>query len=299
MRRQRISETINNLSETIIQEGATYQKNKNTWIKWTAIAASFALILGISIPAFKNKTSHDDLIDSVWMIEYDNAYYEIIEDNLEALEKFGVPTKITADLAGEHVGYLKSESPDIQRSILLVTDEKTDIELLEYNPAPNKAHLIIRHGEKYYIARICNYITMPNDSHLVSEFLKIYGINSAEDIKSVAPTSWDNTWKLTGKAVTDRAKITEFYNELINLKPFSEDEFQKTAYNNNAEDEESLKELYTGHANDLKVIVIETKDGIRFTIKTYPTYGWFYFPATLTHAQMPATLKTWLEINMK
>ncbi len=297
MKKQRISETINNLSETIIQESATYRKN--TWIKCTALAACLALILGVSLPALKNNTSQDDLIDSVWFIEYDNAYYEVVEDNPEALEKFGIPTKITADLAGGHLAYLKSESAEIERSTLLVTDEKTDIELLEYAPVKNKAHLIFRKSEKYYIARFCNYITMPNASHPIGDFFEVYGITCADDIKSIAPTSWDNTWKLTGKAVTEKDKIAEFYNQVINLKPISENDYQNMAFNNNAQSEEELKELYTNHANDLKVIVVETRDGIRFTIKTYPKYSWLYFPATLTHAQMPDTLKTWLETNIK
>lgn len=311
MKRNRISDTISNLNESIIEETTTYQKTTEKAarrygrMKWTAVAACFALVLGIGIPVLNNMLVEQDksTVDNLWLIEYDNAYYEIIEDNPEALEKFGVATKVTKEIIGEHICYLQPEHPETERSICIVSDEKSEMELLEYKPANNKAHRIFRDGEKYYIARFCNYLNPDDVSYPVSTALEIYGIYSADDIKSIAPTSTDNTWKITGTAVTDKDIIAVFYNEIIGLQHYSEDEYHDLAFANHLKDAEAKgsadAEIYTKHAEDHCNLVVETVDGIRFTIGYYPSFGWMNFSEAQTYCNMTTEMAEWIEKNIQ
>ena len=308
MKIKRISDTISNLNESIVEEATAYQKasaKRNAWMKWVAVAACFALVLAIGIPALYNMQIGQDktLVDNIWIIRYDNAYYEIIEDNPEALEKFGVVTEVTEDVIGEHICYLQFEYPESERSQCIVSDEKTEMELLEYKPANNKAHRIFRNGEKYYIARFCNYLNPDDVSYSVSTALEVFGIYGSDDIKSIAPTSTDNTWKITGTAVTDKDTIAAFYNEIIRLQHYSWDEYHDLAFADHLKEAEAEgstdAEIYQQYADDLCVLVIETVDGIRFTIDYYPSFEWIYFSVTQTHCQITTAMSDWIKDHMQ
>ena len=58
-------------------------------------------------------------------------------------------------------------------------------------------------------------------------------------------------------------------------------------------------ELYSRVADDRKDILIETKDGLRFTIQYYPSYGWINITKTLSYYQMSSEIKEWFEVNIK
>lgn len=313
MKKQRISDIISNLNESIIEEATVYQKSnakaskRNVWMKWTAVAACFALMLAVGIPVLNNVLVGPDkqIVNSVWLIEYDNAYYEIIENNPKALEKFGVVTEITDDVIGGHISYLQLEHPKSERSNCIVSKETTEMELLEYKPANNKAHRVFRNGEKYYIARFCNYLNPDDVSYPVNAALEVYGVDGASDIKGIAPTSTDNTWNINGTTITDKSIIATFYHEIIHLKHYSEQEHHELVF---AEDLKSAEgknggdigtEIYTKHADDLNVLVIETVEGIRFTIGYYPSYGWIYFSETQTYCKMTTEMAEWIENNIR
>lgn len=311
MKKKRITDTFNNLNETIIEEATIFQKSSGTrrshWIKWTAIAACFMMVIAFGLPTLKNVLLGPDkqIIDSVQLIIYDNAYYEIISENPEALKKFGVATRITEDIIGSHISYLQPEHPAAPPySNYIVSEEKTEWELLEYLPANNKAHRIFRNGENYYIVRFCNYLIPDDASCPVTTALEVYGIFDAKNIKSITPTSTDNTWQPTGPAITDKAAIAIFYNELIALKHFSEEEYHELVFAEDLKAAEEVgggdvgDEVYAKHANDCHVLVIETMEGIRFTIDYYPSYGWFKFSETQSYCQMTPAMKVWLDDNL-
>ncbi len=310
MKRKRISDTISNLNEGVIEEATTFQKTKANkhavWIKWTAVIACFALVMAIGIPVINNLiiTQDKEATDTAWMIQYDNAYYEIIEDNPKALKKFGInPKGITSDLAGKHISFLRVSVAGNIRNDLVASEEKTDMELLEYKPANNKAHIIFRNGEDYYIARFCNYLNPDDVSYPVSEAFEIYGIYTADDIKSIASTSTDNTWKITEDIITDKNVITAFYNEMIGLKHYSEGDYHNLAFASHLKEAENNgsadAEIYKLYADDLCVLVIETVDGIRFTIDYFPSYKWIHFSETQTYCQMTSAMEHWFSNNIK
>lgn len=263
-------------------------------------------MLGIGIPFAKDLLISQDwkqTVDAVMMIEYENAYLEIIE-NPETIEKYGLEKEITENIIGEHIVYLQKETPDSERSDYIVSDGKTDTELLEYAPAAYRAVRIFRDGDKYYYALFCNYHVKSNESLPIKNALEVYGINDASDIVSITPAKGNGTWKASGKAITDRVAITEFFNELSALTAFCFDDYHDIVFADELKKVEGTggdigTEAYTREADDKKDLIIETKSGLRFAIYYFPSYGWIYISATMTHYQMSPEIAEWFESNIK
>lgn len=59
------------------------------------------------------------------------------------------------------------------------------------------------------------------------------------------------------------------------------------------------KLFHTQVADDLREIMIETKEGLRFTIRYYPSYDWIDVSTTMSYYKMSPEIKEWFEINIK
>lgn len=83
------------------------------------------------------------------MISYNNSDYFVCGSEGEAsiLKECGLPEKLTADLAGKHIEYLKENENGFE-----ITDKETDIELFEYAKVPNDNVYIVKIGDDYYAA---------------------------------------------------------------------------------------------------------------------------------------------------
>lgn len=311
MKRQRISETIGNINPKYIDEATEYKgAEKNTprkvWYKWAAVAACFVLVLAIGFPFAKDlfiSPDHKDIVDSVMLIEYDDAYWEIIEDP-NSIKKFGLEKEIAEDVIGNHIVYFQKDVPEAERSNYIVTDEENNIELLEYTPAPFKAVRIFRDGDKYYYALFCNYLVETNESLPIQDAFAVYGIKEAEDIVSITPIKSDNTLEANGKEITDSVIIGDFFNEISVLTAFSFDDYHELVYADELKELESAggdvgSEIYTRVADDRKDIVIETKDGLRFGIHYYPSYGWINVTQTMSYYQMSPEITEWFSNYIK
>lgn len=312
MKRKKISETIENINPKYIDEateytGAVKSNSKKVWYKWVAAAACFALVLAIGFPFAKDlfiSPDQKDIVDAVVLIEYEDSYLEVIED-AKTIKKFGLPSEITEDKIGNHIVFLQKAVPEAEYSNYVVADETTNIELFEYKPAPYEAVRILRDGDKYYYAWFCNYLVENNESLPIQTAFDVYGIDDATDIISITPVKSDNNWKANGKAITDSTIISDFYTEISKLSDFSFDEYHELVFADDlkkAEDEGSGdigSELYSRVADDRKDILIETKDGLRFTIQYYPSYGWINIAKTLSYYQMSPEIKEWFEVNIK
>lgn len=306
MKRERISETIANINPKYIDEatefkGRTALSSVRVWHKWVAVAACFVLLLGIGIPIVKDRIISPDqkeIVDSVMLIDYENAYLEIVE-NLETIEKFGLEKEITAEMIGGHIAYLQKEMPEADRSNFIVANGETNIELLEYAPALYKAVRIFRDGDKYYYALFCNYHVKTNESLPIKDAFEVYGIEGASEIVSITPVKNDNSWKADGKVITDSTIISEFFNELSVLSAFCFDDYHNLVFADILKELEGENggdigtEAYTREADDRKDLIIETKDGLRFDIEYYPSYGWISIPATMTYYQMSPEITEW------
>lgn len=312
MKREKISEVIGNIDHKYIDEATEYKGAVKTisgkaWHKWAAIAACFVLVLAIGFPFAKELfVSHDqkDIVDSVMLIELDDAYWEIIEDS-NLIQKFGLENEITEDAIGNHIVYLQKKAPEAERSNYIVIGQKTNVELLEYAPASVKAVRIFRDGSRYYYALFRNYLIEANESLPIQVAFSVYGVNGAEDIVRITPIKTDNTWATSGEAITDRAVISKFYTEITKLTAHSFDEYHDAVFADELKKYEDNcgrdvgSELYTRVADDYKEIKIHTKYGLNLVIGYYPSYNWIRAGETLSYYQMSAEIKEWFEVNIK
>ena len=300
MKNKRLLNIIGEIDERYIDEAVSQEKRspRPIWVRWVAIAASVALVLGIGIPMALDLTKGPDqnLLDSVILVEFNNAYYEIIEDNDEALERRGIETNISENIAGTHVAYLQKDHPEAERSNYTVSETQTNIELLEYTPADSKAVYVFKEGEKFNIALFCNYLIADTDSMSFEELFDVYGIDSADDIASITPAKNDNSFKANGEAVSDRVRISQFYIEALLLEAYSEDAYDKLEFSH--VDEENADEYHGKYAEDSKYIVIETVDGLRFQLRYLPTHCWIAGSATQTYYKMSSIMSDWFEENI-
>lgn len=312
MKREKISETIENINPKYIDEATEYTgvvktTPKKVWYKWVAIAACFALVLAIGFPFAKDlfiSPDQKDTVDAVALIEYDDSYLEVIED-AKRIKKFGSSSEITKDIIGNHIVFLQKVIPETKYSDYVVSDTMTNIELFEYKPAPYKAVRILKDGNNYYYAIFCNYLVKSNESLPVQTAFDVFGIDEPIDIISITLVKVDNTWKANGKAITDSAIISEFYTEISKLTAYSFDEYHEMTFAEKLkkyEDEgngDIGSEAYTQVADDLREIMIETKEGLRFTIHYYPSYGWINIVQTMSYYQMSPEISEWFLNYMK
>ena len=131
----------------------------------------------------------------------------------------------------------------------------------------------------------------------------VNGVFESGDIASITPTQSKNTFKATGKAITDSDMISEFYNEIISLEAYSQEEHHDLVFANELAKAEGTggdigTVVYTGFADDHHNILIETKSGIKFNIDYYPSYGWIYTSETMSFYKMTASISKWFSDNL-
>lgn len=215
----------------------------------------------------------------------------------EVLEKYGLPSKITEDVAGDHVAYLKSDGDD---SSYECTPIETDMELYQYNPAASDGVYVLRDGEAWYAALFCNFYQFDSNTNCsLTELYRVYGIESADDIKSITEMD-NNNENETGTPVVERQEITEFYNMTIALGSYGNDDFQAEVFGNIPE--EKLQEAHSAFAENQRNLRVETKDGLRFFIAFYPSYNWIYGGGTMSYFKMITKCEiglseTWVELS--
>lgn len=174
---------------------------------------------------------------------------------------------------------------------------ETDIELFEYAPASCRGVYIIRDGSKYLAALFCNILSIDdNTSTEMATLYQVYGIDGADDIVSIAEFDWNRN-RTIGHAVTDRKEIAAFYELSKALTSHGNDGFQAIVFEGMPEDQQV--KAYTEFANDLRVIRIETKEGLRFYMDVHPSFGWIYGYGSLSYYQIDARMAEWIGRNLK
>lgn len=309
MKRERISETMQNISTEYIEEALSFQKKRKVtfkgWYKAGLVAACVALVavMGTLIAGnlILSPNADKTLDDSVILCEYDNAYFEVIED-AKAISRYGLPRHISADMVGKRISYLKKENRNAERCNYIAADTKTEDELLEYAPAAHKAVRIFKNGDRYYYAIFCNYLIEANESLPINVAFEVYGIEKAEDIIAITPVNGDNSWSTTGEVITDKEAISEFFEMISDLSAYSFDEYHEIVFADEVKKYEVSggdvgSEAYERVANDRKGILIKTKDGLCFDIYYYPSYGWISVSETMSYYKMSSAIKHWFESN--
>lgn len=294
MTNENILDAIGGINENAVQDAKAYKRPKSKrWFRWGAMAACLCLVVGIAIPILHHKggIDHQDPLQDTAAFELNGKFYEVVETP-EVLEKYGLSSKITEDVAGDHVAYLKSDGDDSYEC----TPIETDMELYQYNPAAFDGVYVLRNGETWCAALFCNFYQFDSNTNCsLTELYRVYGIESADDIKSITEMD-NNNENETGTPVVERQEITEFYNMTIALGSYGNDDFQAEVFGNIPE--EKQQEAHSAFAENQRNLRIEAKDGLRFFIAFYPSYNWIYGGGTMSYFKIDNQMRNWIERNV-
>ncbi len=274
-------------------EALRQKKKRSVWLKWGALAACLCLVISIAIPVLHYKAGSDkqDSAQALAVLRFNGMYYEAV-DVPEILEKYGLPSEITVDMAGEHLEYLKSDGGAGYECAPI----ETDIELYQYAPSPCRGVLVLRDGERWYAAMFCNFYQFDSNTSVeLTELYRVYGIESADHIASITEMG-DSNWRESGKSVTDRQEISEFYDMTVALWSYGNDEYQELLYGDIPGEEQP--EFHNAVAKDRRNLCIETTTGLRFFIAFYPTYDWINGGGTMSYFKIDEQMHAWIDRNL-
>lgn len=294
MTNENVLDAIGGINENAVQDAKAYKRPKSKrWFRWGAMAACLCLVVGIAIPILHHKggIDHQDPLQDTAAFELNGKFYEVVETP-EVLEKYGLPSKITEDVAGDHVAYLKSDGDDSYEC----TPIETDMELYQYDLAASDGVYVLRNGETWCAALFRNFYQFDSNTNCsLTELYRVYGIESADDIKSITEMD-NNNENETGTPVVERQEITEFYNMTIALGSYGNDDFQAEVFGNIPE--EKQQEAHSAFAENQRNLRVETKDGLRFFIAFYPSYNWIYGGGTMSYFKIDNQMRNWIERNV-
>lgn len=296
MNRNDLYNGFNEVDDDILERSETASRSKKNpvWLKWGAIAACLCLVVSIAIPALRHKggPNGEDPVQAIAALEYNGKFYEAVNIP-EVLEKYGLPSEITADMAGEHLEYLKSDGGVGYEC----TASQTDIELYQYAPSVCEGVCVLRDGDTWYAALFCNFYQFDSNTSVeLTELYRVYGIASADDIASIAEMDWDRK-KEIGTPVTERQEITKFYDMTVALWSYGNDDFQKQMFGDYS-DEESQQKAHIAFADDYRCLRIETTDGLRFFIGFHPSFDWIDGGGTMSYFKIDDQMHEWIDRNL-
>ena len=297
MNRKDLYNGFNEVDDDILERSETTSRSKKkpVWLKWGAIAACLCLVVSIAIPVLQHKGGpvSEDPVQEIAALEYNGKFYEAVNIP-EVLEKYGLPPKITADMAGEHLEYLKSDDGVGYEC----TASQTDIELYQYAPSVCEGVYVLRDGEVWYAVLFCNFYQFDSNTSVeLTELYRVYGIESAADIASIVEMDWSKKREI-GTPVTDRQEIMEFYDMTVALWSYGNDDFQKQMFSGYP-DEELQQKAHIAFADDYRCICIETVDGLRFFIGFHPGFDWIDGGGTMSYFKIDEQMHAWIDKNLK
>lgn len=125
------------------------QKKKHSWCRWAAMAACLCLVVaGAFVVPNLNQGAHD----YVETVTYNGAVYVVCGPGEAAiLEKCGLPTNISEDLAGNYLGELQRES-ESEYNYAVGDTSGGNMKIYEYAPVPNENVYILCIDGEYYAA---------------------------------------------------------------------------------------------------------------------------------------------------
>ena len=254
------------------------------------LAAALAVVLLVLPHGNGGLEGPDDSLptENIAGLAFNGAFYEAT-DLPEVLERFGLPPKITADLAGRHLAYLESDGGCGYRE----TGKETGCELLEYAPFPCRAVMVLRDGERYQAVLFCSVIREDtNDNMELCELFRcFYEIEDAGDLASVTPVDWQRRAP-TGPSVKDPAALREFYRIAGEMPSFGNDDFQRLQFGDIPEEEQPA--AHTAFADDLQILRVETVDGLCFYLSVYPEFRWAESGGALSYYRLDDAALGWL-----
>ncbi|HHY64338.1 MAG TPA: hypothetical protein GX501_04770 [Clostridiaceae bacterium] len=151
----------------------------------------------------------------------DGRHYIILSDDLRA--EYGFPQQISEGDIGEHITTI---TDSVDPSLI-------GCEVYRYKPAGSEAVVAVKKGDEYLYFRFFTFESyINNQDEDAIEYLRIYGINSAEDIAKIHFIVHSDISKLEGRMdvraeLTGRDEISRFYDYFSVLKNSSDRYFEK------------------------------------------------------------------------
>jgi len=143
---------------------------------------------------------------------------------------------LTDDIKSEFAFSASISDSDIGKKITTVTtaidSDLLGCEVYEYLPAGCEAVIAVKINNEYKLFRFFNFESYNNnEDEDAAAYLKLYGINSAEDILKIQFIRYSEEAKLEGgmdiiSEITDNDKIAKFYNYYSVLKNSSSEYFE-------------------------------------------------------------------------
>ena len=295
MKTYELLEAIGSIEPSLVEAvGRSTAGSKPRRLRWLAAAACLILAVGLAAPRIADllpgKGGDDSAVEEIASLTFNGRYYEAT-DIPEVLARFGLPEELGPELAGEHLAWLEPEGPEYRESVV-----ETDCELMQYAPSICPGACLLRDGEHWYAALFCGLIWLDSNQNAEMETLyQTYGIESAADIASVAEVDWSRD-KVTGAVITDPAALAAFYDLTCSLTGFGNDDFQALTFDGIPEEEQPA--AHGAFADDLRMLRVETTDGLRFYLSLYPSYGWLEGTGVLTYYEIDEAMAAWIDQNL-
>jgi len=149
-----------------------------------------------------------------------NRYYILLSDELR--EDFGLPAEIDENDIGKKLTEIE-KAPD---------PSLIGCEVYSYIPAGGEAIVAIKKDNEYRLFRFFTFESYNNNQDEDAiEYLKLYGINNAEDMAKIQFIIYSERSKIEGYAdivaeITDRVEINSFYSMYSVLKNSSDKYFE-------------------------------------------------------------------------
>ena len=253
-------------------------------------AGSSGITFDAADTAAVSQNAAEEALQEVRTLTFNGAYYEAV-DSPEVLERYGLPTAITQDLAGQHISWLQPEGAGYQEAVT-----ETGTELLTYAPAPCRGVYLIHDQDHWYAALFCSVLqTDSNSCTELDTLYRFYGVEKPDDISAIYEVDWHHD-NILGARITDPEEISEFYRLSESLPCFGNDDFQAMTFDDISE--EAQPEAHTAFADDLRVFCIETAAGLRFYLDLHPSYGWMFSGGTLSWYPLDEEADAWIRRNL-
>jgi len=158
----------------------------------------------------------------------DDKNYSLLYDELR--EEYGLPSHVKESDIGEEITAI-TISPD---------ESLIGSKVYQYLPAGSDAIVAVKKGEEYQLFRFFTFESYNNNQDEDAlRYLEIYGIDKADDIKTIEFISHSEESKLQGRVdiigkLTDREEIAIFYNYYSQLKNSSDKYFDRLFNFNNS-----------------------------------------------------------------
>lgn len=168
----------------------------------------------------KDSTGREIAVITDEYIRFEGRHYVLLYD--EKRKEFGFPESVSQNDIGEKITTLTEN----------VDKSPIGLDVYEYLPAAGESVVALKKGEQYKLYMFISFDSYNNNKDEDAiEYLRLYGINSAQDISKVQFIGIDEMAKIRGEVnvigeIKDAQSISKFYDYYSALKDSSDKYFE-------------------------------------------------------------------------